>query len=178
MSKTNLCKTSASVSTYGLETFGRSRKQLFSDNKFEGSAHGSLLRWKQKARKLFQFNSVRTMGFVRCLGPRAQHLLGPFAAIAPALWSHQLTPALRGWFPGPFLDETFEAFEGPRVEGGGASKPPSKPSKASKPSRARTEGPSKPSKPLSESPTASKFFAKPSKASKLSSKPVRPLSKH
>ena len=29
---------------------------------------------------------------------------------------------LGGWFPGPFLDETFEAFEafeGPRVEGGG-----------------------------------------------------------
>ena len=34
----------------------------------------------------------------------------------------QEPPANGGWFPGPFLDETFEAFEafeGPRVEGGG-----------------------------------------------------------
>ena len=36
------------------------------------------------------------------------------------------------WFPEPFFDETFEAFEGPRVEGGGGQEGAPKPSKASK----------------------------------------------
>ena len=106
--------------------------------------------------------------------------------------------ALWGWFPGPFLDKTFkafEAFEGPRVEGGGgggggppkgrkpskasnvrmkALKPPSKLLKASKPSKGEDEAPFRVSNKPNKTHTETLFVAKKRRKTKKKESDVFP----